>query len=134
MKKFLLVLMAIFTIALTGCEKNEDQAFKFGMDNLYGTWKGIAIQTDGEWVDITKWPNTHFSFSATFYQDGTYSGEGYFGNGSGTYKAKGDMIYTYVDGEEFYRYKVYSLSDGIAEMAMGVEGNNTTLRIRVKKQ
>lgn len=63
----------------------------------------------------------------------TYSGSGYFGNGSGTYKAEGDMIYTYIDGEELYRYKVHSISNGIAEVSMGVAGDNITLEIKLQK-
>jgi hypothetical protein len=64
----------------------------------------------------------------------TYSGSGYFGNGSGTYKAEGDMIYTYIDGEELYRYKVHSISNGIAEVSMGVAGDNITLEIKLQKK
>lgn len=69
-----------------------------------------------------------------FYENGTYSGSGYFGNGSGTYKAEGDMIYTYIDGEELYRYKVHSISNGIAEVSMGVAGDNITLEIKLQKK
>ena len=117
-----------------GCEKDEQESFKFEIENLYGTWQGIAIQSNGEWIDITQPPHTNLAFSVVFYENGTYSGSGYFGNGSGTYKAEGDMIYTYIDGEELYRYKVHSISNGIAEVSMGVAGDNITLEIKLQKK
>lgn len=116
-----------------GVRKDEQESFKFDIENLYGTWQGIAIQSNGEWIDITQPPHTNLAFSVVFYENGTYSGSGYFGNGSGTYKAEGDMIYTYIDGEELYRYKVHSISNGIAEVSMGVAGDNITLEIKLQK-
>ncbi len=44
------------------------------------------------------------------------------------------MIYTYIDGEELYRYKVHSISNGIAEVSMGVAGDNITLEIKLQKK
>lgn len=124
----------ICAVTFTGCEKDEQESFKFDIENLYGTWQGIAIQSNGEWIDITQPPHTNLAFSVVFYENGTYSGSGYFGNGSGTYKAEGDMIYTYIDGEELYRYKVHSISNGIAEVSMGIAGDNTTLEIKLQKK
>lgn len=123
----------ICAVTFMGCEKDEQESFKFDIENLYGTWQGIAIQSNGEWIDITQPPHTNLAFSVVFYENGTYSGSGYFGNGSGTYKAEGDMIYTYIDGEELYRYKVHSISNGIAEVSMGVAGDNITLEIKLQK-
>ena len=45
-----------------------------------------------------------------------------------------EMIYTYIDGEELYRYKVHSISNGIAEVSMGVAGDNITLEIKLQKK
>lgn len=42
--------------------------------------------------------------------------------------------YTYIDGEELYRYKVHSISNGIAEVSMGVAGDNITLEIKLQKK
>ena len=134
MKKFLLLRAVICAVTFMGCEKDEQESFKFDIENLYGTWQGIAIQSNGEWIDITQPPHTNLAFSVVFYENGTYSGSGYFGNGSGTYKAEGDMIYTYIDGEELYRYKVHSISNGIAEVSMGVAGDNITLEIKLQKK
>ena len=124
----------ICAVTFMGCEKDEQESFKFDIENLYGTWQGIAIQSNGEWIEITQPPPTNLAFSVVFYENGTYSGSGYFGNGSGTYKAEGDMIYTYIDGEELYRYKVHSISNGIAEVSMGVAGDNITLEIKLQKK
>lgn len=44
------------------------------------------------------------------------------------------LIYTYIDGEELYRYKVHSISNGIAEVSMGVAGDNITLEIKLQKK
>ena len=43
----------ICAVTFTGCEKDEQESFKFDIENLYGTWQGIAIQSNGEWIDIT---------------------------------------------------------------------------------
>lgn len=43
-------------------------------------------------------------------------------------------IPTYIDGEELYRYKVHSISNGIAEVSMGVAGDNITLEIKLQKK
>ena len=34
----------ICAVTFTGCEKDEQESFKFDIENLYGTWQGIAIQ------------------------------------------------------------------------------------------
>ena len=41
----------ICAVTFTGCEKDEQESFKFDIENLYGTWQGIAIQSNGEWID-----------------------------------------------------------------------------------
>ena len=42
----------ICAVTFMGCEKDEQESFKFDIENLYGTWQGIAIQSNGEWIDI----------------------------------------------------------------------------------
>ena len=134
MKKFLFLFAAVAVLAFTGCSKDDDEDFAYGIEDLYGMWDGIAIEVGGKWDDITGCPFDEFAFSATFRENGSYSGA-YFGTGSGTYEAKGDMIYTYIDGEEFANYQVRSLSNGIAEMTMGGEsGSDERLAIRAEKR
>lgn len=136
MKKLLLVAIAAIGLSVAGCDKDKDEnkdPFLYGTENLIGTWDGIAIKTDGgSWLEIPQ--GSPASFSATFNSDGTYSGEGQYGNGSGTYKASGNMIYTYIDNEEYARYEVSSFQDGVAEMTMTVIGTDESFEIRVKKR
>lgn len=58
----------ICAVTFTGCEKDEQESFKFDIENLYGTWQGIAIQSNGEWIDITQPPHTNLAFSVVFYE------------------------------------------------------------------
>lgn len=134
MKKILFLLAMLPMFVLTSCSKDDEADFNYPMETLYGTWEGTGINVDGKWIDPTDWLYTKFAFSIKFNADGTYSGKGYFGNGSGTYKAEGNMIYTYVSGEEYARYKVKSLSNNEAELVMSVEGSSETLELRVQKK
>lgn len=134
-KVFLLsVLLIGFVFAFTSCSKEDDPKFDYPMETLYGNWEGTGIYVDGDWIDPTNWLYTKFAFSIKFNSDGTYSGKGYFGNGSGTYKAEGNVIYTYVDGKEYAKYTVKSLSNNKAELTMSMEGSNETLDLRVEKK
>ena len=92
------------------------------------------MKVKDKWIDLTNIFYSQFAFSITFYSDGTYTGKGYFGNGNGTYKAEGDKIYTYVDGEEYFVYKIKSLKDNKAELLMGVTGSDDWIEIKVEKQ
>ena len=51
----------ICAVTFMGCEKDEQESFKFDIENLYGTWQGIAIQSNGEWIDITQPPHTNLA-------------------------------------------------------------------------
>lgn len=137
MKKFLsmtLLLTAMF-LTFSACSSDDDDVkFDYPMETLYGTWKGTGIKVDGSWIDVTSWLYSKFAFSITFHSDGTYSGKGYFGNGSGTYKAEGNMIYTYVNGKEYNIYKVKSLTGNKAELSMGVTGSDEWIEIKVEKE
>lgn len=135
MKKFLsmtLLLTAMF-LTFSSCSDDEDD-FDYPMEVLYGTWEGIAVNIDGSWTDITEYPFTKFAFSIKFNSDGSYTGRGYFGNGSGTYTAKGKTIITYIDGKEYFRYEVKSLSGNIAELSMTAEGSGEAIGIKVEKK
>ena len=72
--------------------------------------------------------------SATFNSDGTYSGSGYFGNGSGTYTAKGNTITTFVSGQVYIVYTVLSLNGSTAELKMTMPGSDETLWIKCVKR
>lgn len=136
MKK-LLSMMLLFTamcLTFSACSKDDDEKFDYPMETLYGNWKGTGIYINGSWIDVTSWLYYEYAFSIKFNSDGTYSGKGYFGNGSGTYKAVGNMIYTYVDGEEYAVYKVKSLTGNKAELSMGITGSDEWLDIKAEKE
>jgi len=134
MKKYLLVMVALMATVLsfTSCSSDdEEEGFNYPMENLYGTWEGTEIKTDEATIDLTNWLWYEYDFSITFNSDGTYRGKGYFGNGTGTYKAQGDMIYTYVSGTEYARYKVLSFDGSNATLIMYM--GDESIQIKVKK-
>lgn len=137
MKKLLsmtLLLSAMF-IMFTACSSDDDDAkFDYPLETLYGTWKGTGIYVNGSgWINITS-PHSKYNFSIQFNSNGTYYGKGYFGTGSGTYKAVGDKIYTYVAGKEYNYYQVASLEGNKAMLAMGVTGASEFIMIKVEKE
>jgi heat shock protein HslJ len=134
MKKVLFLLALVLPMMFSSCSSDDDNSSMFTMEELYGKWSATAVKVNGEWIDITKYPyNLKYSMSITFYQNGTYYGSGYFGNGSGTYKVSGNTISTYIDGELYFKYIVKSLSNGIGEVTME-EGNGDKMDVRIRKQ
>lgn len=139
MKKFLFACITcmIAGIAFVGCSKDNSSKFDYDLDLLYGTWRMTHImQSNGDYFDVTT-PVGEIAFEptyATFNPDGTYSGHGEFGNGSGTYSASGKTITTYVDGEEYLKYYVLSLDGSNAELELSMTGSESTLKIKVAKQ
>ena len=147
MKKFLSMTLLFTAMFLTfsACSSDDETNYP----DITGSWskisetpgeyissyrEGISINVNGGWVNITEYPYTKFAFSIKFNSDGTYSGRGYFGNGSGTYTAKGKTIITYVNGKEYLRYEVKSLSNNIAELSMTVDGSGETLEVKAMKK
>lgn len=135
MKKFfsMMLLFTAMFLTFSACSNDEDD-FDYPMDTLYGTWEGIAMNHEGNWVDITEYPYTKLAFTIKFNSDGTYTGKGYFGNGSGTYTAKGKTIITYVNGKEYLRYDIKSLTNNVAELSMTVDGSGESIIVKVRKK
>lgn len=134
MKTKITLFLAILSVAiLFGCSK-EDESFDYPMETLYGTWEGTEIYASDSWIDITSWLFSKYQFGITFYEDGSYYGYGYFGNGSGTYKAIGNKIMTYVDGEKYLTYTIKYLYTTKAELTMSMDGSDETIDIRVEKE
>ena len=131
MKKFLSIAFVAAITLLTSVSCTKEDKFDYSMDTLCGTWEGTHVKLDGEWKDITSDVFKKLHFSITFHSDGTYYGKGYFGNGSGTYKAFGKTIETYVGGELFYTYHINSMNGKTAELTMSAKGDS--IEIRVKK-
>ena len=132
MKRLFRILFCITVlIPLFSCSNVED-SFDYPIEILYGKWKGTAVYYKGEWVDISSVAYEELSFSIEFYEDGSYYGEGAFGNGYGTYEAIGEIIITYVDGKKYFTYHVKSLSSFYAEVTMYYK-NGDGMDLRVKK-
>lgn len=115
---FLLMAILIPAIAFTAC--SDDDKDEPTLNDIVGTWKLSQVSTDGE--TYIEWP--YNTTTATFKSDGTYSGSGYFGNGSGTWKQNGKTIITYVGGEEFMRYEVKELSASTCTLVMKQDGSS----------
>lgn len=135
---FTTLLTVVLITCLTSCTSdNDNDEFVYPIEKLYGTWRisHYKLSENGTYV---MWPKQETT--ATFYSNGTYSGKGYFGNGSGTYIAKGKTITTYVDWKVYLVYDVlslvsYSQSNQIIELKMSKPGADEVLWIKcVKRQ
>lgn len=131
MKKFLylaLLPLMMLMMTLTSCSKDDDSpldGFDYPAETLYGTWK-ITKAAGLTWRYETT--------TATFNSDGSYVGKGYFGNGSGTYTAKGKTISCYVSGKLYCTYEVNSLSETTVELKMTAPDSSTSLTLTCTKQ
>ncbi len=128
--RLLILMMASAVLLFASCGKDESP-YK---DKMIGTWDGIAVKLSSGWVDITSSYHHDFQFSITFHDDGTYYGTGYFGNGSGTYTINDNTIFTYVNGAEYYRYDIYSVSGNEAHLKMYSNRNSSSLEIKARKR
>ena len=115
MRKSFLLLASIMMLSLIGCSKDEVSKFDYDINLIVGKWRVTHIPNkDGSYLDVT----THIAESVfkptyiTFTADGKYSGVGQFGEGKGTYKTKGKVITTYLDGvEKYLSFEIISLSN-----------------------
>lgn len=130
----MMLLMTSMLCVFSSCSEEEENGdnFKYPIQILYGTWEATHIKLSGDWTSLT-WMGTKYQFSATFYNDGKYYGRGYFGTGWGTYKASGNTITTFVDGDEHYLYNIHSLSNNEAHVTMGPRGAEG-LEVKFKKR
>ncbi|MBO5631438.1 MAG: lipocalin family protein [Aeriscardovia sp.] len=129
----LLFIAVLSTFILSFCSKDDDKEdFAYPLSTLYGKWDVTDIQIDGKWYDVTKYPYTKFGMSIRFYENRTFYGSGYLGNGSGTYKLHNRTITTYINnGEEYIVYTVNSLTGTQADLYMIQDGSS--IRIKAKK-
>lgn len=119
MKKTLLLLFAIFAIALVGCSDDKDNEYK---ESIIGTWELTEMNINGKWIPMIK------PTYATFNNDGTYSGRGYFGNGKGTYDISGKTVICYIGGNEYVRYEIIDLSSTTCTLKMIMDGSNINIK------
>jgi hypothetical protein len=126
--KTLVPLMVLF-FSLSGCSKDDDSpasGFDYPVSSLYGTWKITQ-------VGVIDW--SYETTTATFNSNGKYIGEGYFGDGTGTYTAKDSTIRCYISGELYCKYIVHSLSGTTAVLKMyGSETSSTYLLLTCQKE
>lgn len=108
---------------------SDDDEFDYDMNQLVGTWAITDVDTGNGYI---KWPFE--KTSATFNSDGSYAGKGYFGNGSGTYKAEGKTITCFIDGEEYMRYEILQLSGNTCELRMYEIGSDENIKVKCSKE
>lgn len=128
-KAAVMMTICVLTLGLSSCSKdNEYTPDREIATNIVGTWE-IEQYDTGEgyknWILQTT--------QATFNEDGTYSGSGHFGNGTGTYKIKGSTITCYVSGEKFLVYKVITLDGNSATLSVTDPEDTDTLFIKCTK-
>lgn len=138
MKRILFVTLCLVMV-LSGCSKDDDQSFDYDIDLLVGKWRVTHIESDerdGTYLNVIDEPGASLfePTYATFNSNGTYSGEGFFGNGSGTYSTSGKTIITYIEGSEYLRYDVLTLSGTNAELKMYESKGSNSIKIKCKKQ
>jgi len=133
MKKIfsMMFLLAMLNFCMTSCSKDDVNlgSFDYPTDELFGTWNASVIHVKGSlrWIVVENYPR--YKMSITFNSDGTFSGEGYFGNGSGTYRLYGKTITTYIDGKVYITYTVNELSSGVADITLTKGGESMDITV-----
>lgn len=122
------LMVGIIAIAFQSCGSDNDDDPT--MDNIIGSWKFTEVSTNGG-TSFSTWPMQ--ATGATFNENGTYTGYGYFGNGSGTWTKKGNTIITYVDGEEYLRYEIKEQTSATATLIISMTGSSATIWVRCVK-
>lgn len=100
------------------------------MDNIIGSWKFTEVSNNNG-VSFSSWPMQ--ATGATFNENGTYTGYGYFGNGSGIWKKTGNTIITYVGGDEYLRYEIKEQTSATATLIISMTGSSKTIWVRCVK-
>lgn len=136
MQRFLLILVGVLTVStFISCEKEKPKEEINYSKLIVGTWQVTHIERDSVMVDITQPPySTSIGYtSATFSSGGAYSSEGFFATGNGTYTIQGNIIMTFIEGEENYSYEIISLTKTDGTMKAGMTGSFTTIKFKCKK-
>lgn len=125
---FLVMLMVVSSLSFVACsDDDDDDAPKSPYaSTIIGTWKITHYGSEDYWIPWSKATTT-----ATFNSDGTYSGHGYFGNGTGTYKLTNSHITCYISGKVYAQYDIKSVDNGIAVLDM-YAGDDTSEKLTIK--
>lgn len=108
----MLFMMIPLFVACSNDDKENDIDYS---EQIVGTWRMTHIDSGKGYSEV---PLTMKQTTATFKDDGTYVGQGYFGNGYGTYKLKGSEIKCYVDGVLYVTYNILDLNGNKVELEM----------------
>ena len=124
-------LLVMLNFCMTSCSKDEIDlgSFDYPTNELFGTWKASVIHVKGSLKLIIVEDYPKYKMSITFNSDGTFSGEGYLGNGSGTYRLYGKTITTYIDGKVYATYTVNSLSSSVADITLTMGGESIDMTV-----
>lgn len=123
MKQFAIILFSVLTIS--ACDFNininktpenaenldsvtPSEESTFDRELIYGTWKIINAKYSED-ANLTAWE--HEDTYATFKENGLYKGEGYWGNGEGTYSISGNTITAYISNEPYVKYEVLTITE-----------------------
>lgn len=125
MKKYLMLFVVVAT--LIGCSKDEKEPESPYKTSIVGTWElthfnGSAVSSMPEVFNRET--------TITFGSNGSYSGQGIFGNGSGTYSLSGSIAKTYIDGELYHTYDVISIKDNVVEAKMTDASSTATIKAK----
>lgn len=149
MKKCFIILVAALMVAcVSSCSSSDDDSSSnpsfvtnptFNMNDLYGTWKIEKISANGsDYYDFDSFVKETYGYSksttATFNKNGSYQGNGYFGDGSGNYDVSADLITTYINGSVYYRYKVISENSSTCKLLMSDTKSSKELYLICNKE
>ena len=80
---------------------------------ICGIWKIVRAKYSAD-AQLTEWE--HEDTYAIFKENGIYKGEGYWGNGEGTYSVSGRNITAYIGNEPYIRYEVLNITESGDEL------------------
>ena len=119
------VLISIIPWLLACCGKDNGtetptNTYSLNREDIIGCWKVIQAKYDED-AKMTDWAfeDTY----ASFEENGLYKGEGYFGNGEGTYSVAGNVITTKVDNVPYIVYEVTGLEGDKANLTATLQKN-----------
>lgn len=131
------IVFAIASLLLYSCGKDNgaetpSNNFTLNRDDIIGCWKVIQAKYD-EGAKMTDWAfeDTY----ATFEENGLYKGEGYFGDGEGTYSVSGNVITTKVDNVPYIIYEVTGIEEdkSKANLTATLQSNQMKIWMVVEK-
>lgn len=103
----------------------------FQREDLYGTWE-ITGAKFAEDATMTEW-EYEYTY-ATFTENGLYEGDGYWGEGGGTYSISGNTITVLMANTPYITYEVLSLTGTEAEIKATIVSTAQNIWIHCEKE